>query len=227
MTGPPVRQVDRGVWQVLNQIHPSNTYICATGEGACFLVDPGTDAEAIDRALAGLGLEPRHIFCTHGHFDHAGSAAFFQEKYGAPCRLHGADLKTLRASNFLMMAFRIPFSMAMPRVEEAEGLALRLGDEDLRVIPAPGHTPGSCLFQYGPRLFTGDTLYARGVGLSKLPGGDAGRLKATLLALWDQLPGEAMVFPGHGECDTFARIRTENRPLLAFLGLADGPERER
>jgi glyoxylase-like metal-dependent hydrolase (beta-lactamase superfamily II) len=224
----PVRQVDDRVWRVVNQIHPSNSYICATGEpGACFLVDPGTDAEVIDLALGRLGLEPRHIFCTHGHFDHVGSASFFQEKYGASCHLHGADLKTMRGSNFLLMAFKVPFSMRLPKVDEAEGFTLALGDHDLRVIPAPGHTPGSCLFQYGHALFTGDTLYAHGVGLSRLPGGDPGKLKATLLALWDRLPDEALVFPGHGDCAPFANIRRDNLPLLAFLGLVDVPERER
>ena len=229
MAGPdPVCQVAAGVWRIANQIHPSNSYICATGEpGACFLVDPGTDTGVIDAALAGLRLEPRQIFCTHGHFDHAGGAAWFQEKYGAPCYLHGADLKTLRSSNFLIMAFRIPFSMTLPTVVEAEGFTADLGGRTFRVIPAPGHTPGSCLFQFGELLFTGDTLYARGVGLSKLPGGNGGMLRATLLDLWDRIPGQALVLPGHGEHAPFSQIRLENRPLLEFLGLAGGPVQER
>lgn len=215
-----VLQVEPGIWRVANQIYPSNSYICATGADTCFLVDPGTDGDAIDRVLDGLGLKPRHIFCTHGHFDHVGSAVLFQEKYGIPCYLHGADRKILRASNFLLMAFKIPFSMRMPRLEEARGLVMALGGTELRVIDVPGHTPGGCFLQYGRALFTGDSLYAHGVGLSRLPGGDAGQIKDALLGLWDQIPEEAMVLPGHGDCATFGRIRRENRPLLEFLGLA-------
>ncbi len=221
-------EVGERIWRIINQIHPSNSYICAAGTpGECFLVDPGTDTDAIDSALAGLGLKPRWIFCTHGHFDHAGSAAFFQEKYGASCRLHHADLKTLRGSNFLLMAFRVPFTMKLPQVEEAEGFGLTFGTEELRILYTPGHTPGSCIVKYGQALFTGDTLYAHGVGLSKLPGGDNEKLKATLLALWDSFPEGAVVYPGHGDCAPFARIRRENTQLLAFLGLTEHSERKR
>jgi glyoxylase-like metal-dependent hydrolase (beta-lactamase superfamily II) len=219
-----LQQVADTVWRVENRVFPSNTYICATGAADdCFLVDPGLDPEAVDAALGSLGLKPRQVFCTHGHFDHAGSAAFFQEQYGARCYLHGADLKTLRTSNFLLMAFRIPFSMKLPRTEEADRLAMVLNGQELDVLSAPGHTPGSCIVRYGKHLFTGDTLYRHGVGLSRLPGENAGRLKTTLLELWDRLPGDALVLPGHGDCGTFACIREDNTSLLAFLGLGERP----
>jgi hydroxyacylglutathione hydrolase len=222
--GSCCQAVGDGIWMVANQIHPSNSYLVATGEsGGCFLVDPGTDAEAIDAALVELGLKPSWIFCTHGHFDHAGSAAFFQDKYGAACYLHSGDQKTLRGSNFLMMAFKIPFVMKMPKTEPLEGYSGCLGGRELRAVDAPGHTPGSCIVQYGQALFTGDTLYTRGVGLSKLPGGSSTQLKATLLGLWDAFPADAQVFPGHGECGKLATIKIENSPLLEFLGLKARP----
>lgn len=222
-----ISQVENGIWRVVNRIFPSNTYICATGEpGVCFLVDPGTDSEAIDAALGELGLQPRQIFCTHGHFDHVGSAAHFQAKYGAPCYLHRDDIRTLRGGNFLMMAFRIPFTLKQPSVKEAEGLTMVLGGQELRAIVSPGHTPGSCIIQYGRALFTGDTLFSYGVGLSKLPEGDPGKLKATILALWDHIPVDALIFPGHGDCGPFATIRRDNRPLLHFLGMIESPDRE-
>lgn len=217
-----IREVGTRIWRVINQIHPSNTYICATGEAdGCFLVDPGTDFEVADSVLGKLGLIPGQIFATHGHFDHAAGAAFFQDKYGADFYLHEGDLRTLRGSNFLMMAFKIPFSMKMPRVDGAKGYAATLGGRELRVLEAPGHTPGSCFLQYGDALFTGDTLYSHGVGLSKLPGGNSMQLKSTLLTCWDRLPEQTIVYPGHGDCAPFATIRKENLPLLQFLGLAE------
>jgi glyoxylase-like metal-dependent hydrolase (beta-lactamase superfamily II) len=223
-----VSQVDTHIWRIANRTFASNSYICATGEpGACFLVDPGTDSEVIDETLQHLGLNPRQIFCTHGHFDHVGSAAIFQAKYDAPCYLNGKDLKTLRGANFLMMAFRIPFSLKQPIVEEAEGFSIILGDHQLSFIASPGHTPGSCLIQYGRAIFTGDTLFGYGVGLSKLPEGDSEQLKATLLALWDRIPGDVLILPGHGGCAPFASIRQDNRPLLHFLGLIESLDQER
>jgi glyoxylase-like metal-dependent hydrolase (beta-lactamase superfamily II) len=224
----PISEIGDGIWRIANRLFASNSYICATGEpGACFLVDPGTDFEVIEEGLGRLGLHPNHIFCTHGHFDHVGSAAHFQTRYGAPCYLHSKDLKTLRGGNFLMMAFRVPFSLKQPRVEEAEGLSMRLGGRELSFLPAPGHTPGSCLVQYGKALFTGDTLFGYGVGLSKLPEGDPVTLKATLLGFWDSLPGDALVLPGHGDSATFANIQRNNLPLLRFLGLLESSEQKR
>ncbi|HJV22366.1 MAG TPA: MBL fold metallo-hydrolase [Holophagaceae bacterium] len=217
--------VGEGIWRVVNRRFQSNSYICATGEpGRCFLVDPGTDPEGIDAALGELGLEPRLIFCTHGHFDHAGSAAFFQRKYGAPCHLHPADQKTLKGSNFLLMAFKIPYTMALPETREAEAFIEALGLPEVRIFPAPGHTPGSCILQVGRALFTGDTLYSYGVGLSMLPGEDTELLKATLRGLWDRLPETGTIYPGHGDASPFAGLRERNLPLRAFLGL-DAPTR--
>ena len=219
-----ILQVGDRVWRVVNRVFPSNTYICATGDPkGCFLVDPGTDPETIEEALVTLGLKPCHVFCTHGHFDHAGSAAYFQGKYDVNCYLHGADLKTLRGSNFLLMAFKIPFIMKQPRVLEAVEFIKALPEQKICIYPAPGHTPGSCILGYEKTLFTGDTLYSYGVGLSKLPGENADLLKASLLSLWDQLPSEALVLPGHGEGSPFINIKSNNEPLLNFLGLIETP----
>ena len=214
-----LQEVGDGIWRVANKLHPSNSYLCALGESGCFLVDPGTDAEAMEAALAELGRTPSQIFCTHGHFDHVAGAAGLQARYGIPCFMHGLDLPVLRSSNFLMMAFKVPLTMRLPEVTEARGYATTLGGQSLELLEAPGHTPGSCLIRYGSTLFTGDTLYASGVGLSRLPSGDSEQLKATILSRWDEIPGGTMIMPGHGECAAFAAIKTGNLPLLRFLGV--------
>jgi hydroxyacylglutathione hydrolase len=215
-------EVGPGIWMVVNRVFPSNTYICATGKpGRCVLVDPGTDPDGVDAALAELGMEPQHVFCTHGHFDHAGSAAVFQERYGASCYLHDADRTTLGQAKFVMMAFKIPFAMEMPRVTGMDASPRAIGDKKVAVFEAPGHTPGSCMIQYGNGLFSGDTMFSRGVGLSRLPGEDRELLRATLLSLWDQIPDDTLVCPGHGECAPFSRIRRENTRLLRFLGMIE------
>lgn len=204
---------------MVNRIFPSNTYICAIGgSGGCVLVDPGIDTEGIEEALGALGTKPVHVFCTHGHFDHVGSASVFQERYGAACYLHEADQRTLEKAKFLMMAFQIPFAMTAPRVTGMDTSPRAIGDNDLSVLHTPGHTPGSCMIQLGEWLFSGDTLFSHGVGLSKLPGGDPTLLRHTLLNLWDQIPDDALVCPGHGECSRFSVIRRENTHLLRFLG---------
>jgi hydroxyacylglutathione hydrolase len=209
------------VFTVTAGAFPSNCHVCiAGGPGQCFLIDPGLDGAAIDRELKARGLTPRHVFCTHGHFDHAGSAAFFQKKYGAAVHLHEADLKTLKTSNFLLMAVKIPQRIELPEVTPIEDdFAISIGDATLRYHHAPGHTPGSCIIAFGAALFTGDTIYRSGVGLSKLPGEDPDLLRASIRRLWDTLPGAATTYPGHGSAASFASIRENNGALRAFLGL--------
>ena len=115
-TGDATQTTGR-IWTVTNGIFPSNCYLCATDvPGECFIVDPGLDATPIEAALTQHGLAARAVLCTHGHFDHAGSAAHFQKVHGCPVYLHQRDIKTLRSSNFLLMAFKIPARMATPEV---------------------------------------------------------------------------------------------------------------
>ena len=74
-------------------------------------------------------------------------------------------------------------------------------------LHTPGHTPGGvCLILPGAQaVFTGDTLFAYGYGRYDFPGGDLGRLTASLRAVL-ALPETLTAYPGHGEADTMANI---------------------
>ena len=209
-----------GICAVTNGIFPSNCYLCRISDaGECFIVDPGLDPGLIEATLNDLGWRPSAVLCTHGHFDHAGSAADFQREYGCPVHLHQRDHKTLRSSNFLLMAFKIPARMVLPEVSLVDDASLEVsvGDVSVRFHPAPGHTPGSCVLEFGGSLFTGDTMYSRGVGLSQLPGEDAQQLRQSILSLWNRFPDETLVRPGHGGPAELGWIKSNNTALLRFL----------
>jgi len=185
------------------------------------LIDGGLDPAAIDLAAQELTLTPSAVFCTHGHFDHAGSAAFFQRKYGVPVYLHGADLKLLKASNFLLMAFKMASRIEQPSeiTTVASGQSIDVAGFALTFHGTPGHTPGSCVIELGSALFTGDTIYTNGVGLSHLPGEEPETLKQSILAFWPRLTAERIVYPGHGGYASGADVRLSNLALLEFVGL--------
>ncbi len=155
-----LRAVADGVWAVTAGSFPSNSYICAADvPGGAILVDTGLDPEPIDSALRSLGLRPASVFCTQGHFDQIGSAAFFQREYGAPVHLHRADAKTAGIGNFLLTAMKLPDRIVLPELTLVDGsFSIQLGERSLRYLHLPGHTPGSCAVAYGDHLFTGDTL---------------------------------------------------------------------
>jgi glyoxylase-like metal-dependent hydrolase (beta-lactamase superfamily II) len=218
-TGSASSSTER-ICTVTNGVFPSNCYLCRVSDAdECFIVDPGLEPGPIQAALNERGWWPRAVLCTHGHFDHTGSTAHFQRAYGCPVLLHHQDQKTLRSSNFLLMAFKIPARMAMPEVTPvAENeLAVNVAGAVVRFHPAPGHTPGSCVLEFEDSLFTGDTLYTRGVGLSQLPGEDAKQLRRSILSLWDRFPDHAIVRPGHGEAAELGWLKRNNTALLRFL----------
>lgn len=204
-------QVGANVWRVTAGAFPSNAYICGTDDGKGFVVDPGLDPQAIDAACRALGVRPRRVFCTHGHFDHLGGASHFQRVYGAEVFLHPADAKTMRSGNFLLMAMGMKERIVLPQVRPLDEQG------EVEVLHTPGHTPGSCLVRWGDDLFTGDTLYARGLGLSSLPGEDHARLHESLRAVWDGIGEEVVIHPGHGPSARFGDVKRENRALLDFL----------
>lgn len=209
------------VWRVTSGEFPSNSYICGTFEGKCVLIDGGLDPVAIDGAMQELSLTPTSVFCTHGHFDHAGSAAFFQKKYGLQVYLHSDDHKLLKASNFLLMVFKLASRIEQPSVVTKVGSSesIDVAGHALTFHGAPGHTPGSCLIELGSALFTGDTIYSQGVGLSHLPGEQPDILKQSIRRLWPMLTAGRIVYPGHGDCASGAEVRENNRALLEFLDL--------
>lgn len=219
-----LRQVDDTLWQVASGVFTSNCYISSHGDNdRCVLIDPGLDPAGIDAQVMLLGKTPEAVLCTHGHFDHVGGAAYFQEKYKIPVYLPKGDLKTMQSSNFLLMAVKIAMRIELPDVTQlpVEGASIAVGGETYIYQPLPGHTPGSCLVRTGQHVFSGDSLYARGVGLSHLPGENRELLRAGIRMLWDSLPADVLVCPGHGSVARFDDICRENRALLDFLQAND------
>ncbi len=77
-----------------------NVYFIGRPGGAWVLVDaglPGRAKQIFDAAEArfGAGAKPEAIILTHGHFDHAGSAAQLAERWEVPIYAHPLELPYL------------------------------------------------------------------------------------------------------------------------------------
>lgn len=215
---PPVVRVN-------NREVAANTYICRTAAPrGCILIDPGLDREAIEHALDEAELTPLAIFCTHGHFDHLGSAEYFRRKYRIDVHFHGADAKVARSSNFLMMSLKLPSRIAVPEahVAVADGSIWSSGNDRVEIVHVPGHTPGSTVVLFNGNAFTGDSLYRDDVWLGSLPGANQPQLVESVRRLWDMLPDDSMIYPGHGGAAAFGEIKRFNTPLRQMLGLTGG-----
>ena len=105
--------------------------------------------------------------------------------------------------------------MELPSADKKlnEGDTLKVGSMNIRVIHTPGHTLGGiCLYiTEGDEelLISGDTLFARSIGRSDLPGGDEDVLVTSLKKLTD-FPDKLRVLPGHGPETTIGAEKLYN-----------------
>ena len=211
--------------RIVNDFLPSNTYLVETAvPGEVVVVDPGLDRAAIEREIAEREVKPVAIVCTHGHFDHVGSAHEIQQAHGAPIYLHRADAKLVRSANFLLMACKIDRRITIPLIDHPvdAGAEVEIAGDVLRFIHTPGHSPGSCMVEFRGTLFTGDTIYRDGIGLVDFPGEDKAQLRDSILSVWDRLDDDLWAAPGHGGDARLGDLKSGNLALRRFLALDYG-----
>jgi hydroxyacylglutathione hydrolase len=179
------------------------------------VVDPGGDAARLRLELAGMGTRCAAILVTHGHWYHLGGVADLAERTGAPVHM-AEDERTLLEdiNDFVPPGIHLrPYTPdVLLQGEETLGLA-GITFETLRV---PGHSPGHLAYYADGCLFSGDVLFANGVGRTDLPGGDWDTLVDSIRTLADRYPPDTLVYSGHGQQTTLGAELARN-PFLVEL----------
>ena len=138
------------------------------------------------------------ILTTHSHHDHVGALAQIRAATQAKTFAGAKD------------APEIPTPTDVPL---SNGDTIRVGVNDLEIVSLRGHTPGSIAVIYwgqadGTHVFTGDSLFPGGVGATQ---GDSERFTSLIndvdTRLFQVLPDETWVYPGHGEDTTIGAER--------------------
>ena len=174
------------------------------------VVDPGADAEKIITLIEDRKLKVSRIVCTHAHFDHVGAIRELKEKTGAAVMLHRGDMDIyMRADKQgALWGFHIEQPPA-PDMHMIEGDEVAVGRFLLKILHAPGHSPGGiCLYGEGV-IVTGDTIFAGSVGRTDFPGGSMTELKRSFARII-ALPPETTIFPGHGPLTTVKNEKENN-----------------
>jgi glyoxylase-like metal-dependent hydrolase (beta-lactamase superfamily II) len=193
----------------------TNCYIIAcedTKEAA--VIDPGGDAKRILDTVQRMGVEVVYVLNTHGHFDHTLVNDAVIEVTGAPLAIHEADAPMLTMGGGAAW-FGMKGSKSSADVLLHEGDTLKVGNLQLQVLHVPGHSPGGVAFYIASEgvVFSGDALFNMGIGRTDLPGGDYEELITSIQTKLFALPGETVVYSGHGPATTIARERAGN-PFL-------------
>jgi len=175
----------------------NNAYLLrcrATGEQV--LIDAANEPDRLLALVGDAGLA--RVVTTHRHADHWQGLGAVLAATGARTVAHPDD------------AAALPVRVDEPVVD---GDTVPVGTCWLEVIHVVGHTPGSIALLYrdlsgSPHLFTGDSLFPGGVGNTF---GSASNFASLIhdveTKLFDRLPDETRVYPGHGADTTLGRER--------------------
>lgn len=191
--------------QFFDPTRAAMSYLLAdSASGAAVIVDPVVDpcqALIFNALLAERRLDLRLVLLTHLHHGlHDGVEALYP----------GAGIVAGMAPG------------ARPGWRAAADLdVLPFGEEGLRVIATPGHTPHSVSYLWRDRLFCGDALELGGCAVSQDNEAEPGRIYDSVTRRLFTLSDEVLVFPGHDfHGRTVSTIGEERRhnPFFQSLG---------
>ena len=199
-----------------------NTYVIADSTGQAAIVDPGCqDPHEQKQLVEFIGrhqLQPVMLLQTHCHIDHVLGNAFVHQTWGLKPRIHPKDLADLQRLVTYAPIFGFE-AQASPEPEAwlAHGETLHLGDMELELREAPGHSAGSiCFVNHKDRwVIGGDVLFAGSIGRTDLPGGNYEMLLQSVRNQLFTLPEDYVLHPGHGPATTIGREK-ESNPFFTY-----------
>lgn len=198
-----------------------NTYIVYDETGECVIFDPGCYEEreriALESFITKKKLRPVRLINTHCHLDHVFGNAFVARNWGLELEIHRGELPVLERFATVCQMYGIPVQDAQPVVSRflEAGEVVAFGNTRLEVLFTPGHSPASLSFYCREEAFViaGDVLFFESIGRTDLPGGDFDTLIKSIRTQLFTLPGETLVYPGHGPSTTI-RHEMEENPFL-------------
>ncbi len=159
-------------------------YVIETSSGLVLIeTGPGSTLEKLRDGICALGLDEknvRHVFVTHIHLDHAGSAGWWAQG-GAQVYCHEKAARHLIDPAKLISSARQIYAERMdslwgemlPAPEErvtvlADGESVTVGDVTISAWDTPGHARHHHAFVIGDVCFTGDVAGMRLTGTNYL-----------------------------------------------------------
>lgn len=191
----------------------TNCYLLVNHKtGELLVVDPGDQAQLIEKQIEKTGAKPVAVLLTHGHFDHAGAAEELADKYQISIYAHEAEKETLEDPGLNLCGMIGEHKVYHADIFVKDEEILNLAGFSIRVFFTPGHTIGGCCYYIADEkiLFSGDTLFQESVGRTDFPRGSASDLIRAIREKLMPLPDDVTVYTGHDESTLIGYERMHN-----------------
>jgi hydroxyacylglutathione hydrolase len=188
---------------LLSDSMESNAYLVVS-DRVC-VIDPGINPQRVLNHVSDYHIGIHVLINTHYHYDHVGANPGILKTGGIESCCHALDAPAIEdgVDGFQLASF-LGGKAVKHRVErKLKGCdTIDLGKIKLEVLHTPGHTRGSiCLFEPESKtLFSGDTIFADGIGRTDFMGGNDAEMARSLRKIREfALSRKVEVLcPGHG-----------------------------
>ena len=207
------------IGRIVLGVNATNCYfVYREGEDKVLFFDPADEGELIYQKLKEKGFSVAAIILTHGHFDHIYGLKALKEKCSAKVYACESERELLADPQMNVSELFGRATIVEPDITFRNGELLEIAGVQTRVIATPGHTAGSCCFYFeeGGFLVCGDTLFQESTGRTDFPTGSTSQLVRSIQEKLFTLPGDTLVFPGHGGSTTIEHEKKYN-PLVGEM----------
>jgi len=194
----------------------SNCYVVIPDEqlSICFVVDLPPDVEPALEYIEKNKLSVGGYLLTHGHYDHA----MGMPKVDGNIYINLDDEFLARNPQEQLSSF----TNTEIAIEEYKGDLFDINDFDNDIVTVhknPGHTKGSISYEFKDLgiVFTGDFVFAQGIGRTDLFSGSTEEMKESIQNVFYSFDTNLELFPGHGDSDTVSNILNYNNYLKEFI----------
>ncbi len=194
-----------------------NTYVLYNEHKKAIIIDPGcyfpAEQEQLLQFIESTGLEVVQLLNTHCHLDHVFGNKWVYETFKTPLCIHPDEEPMLKMAPLSGEKWGLPFENYNGPIQYLQpGDTILLGNDALKVILAPGHSPASICFycEFESFLIGGDVLFRESIGRTDLPGGNHEQLLTSIREQLFTLPNDVKVYPGHGLTTTIGHEKRHN-----------------